>query len=741
MDPLVQQPQLHHKDTATAMLHSHHLRTHKETECHIFSDASNEAIGAVAYMRLINHEDNVNVSFILGKAKVNPTHAVSIPRLELCAAVLATELAQKITSEIGLNIDNVIYHTDSEIVLGYINNSSKRFHVYVANRVEKIHNISSPHQWRHVSTHENPADIASRSVPAQKLNSTIWLSGPAFLWQRDEQDNHEETEHKYTVSDEDPEVRKQLAVLNTSTKEVEQDDLGAHRFQRFSSWRSLKRSIANLIGKIRQRKLPEKTDKKEEEKSPEELKIEMMAQAETIILRSVQKSVFHKEYEILSATKSAGTDNNRLQKRNPISRMNPFIDEKGLIRVGGRLRQSDIDLCGRHPIILPQDNHISRLIIDHVHRLVQHQGRQLTLSNVRANGYWIMGVHDMVRSILHKCAICRRLRAKPLTQLMADLPSDRTEKTPPFTNVGMDVFGPWTIASRKTRAGKSEAKRWAVIFVCLYTTAVHIEVIDSMDTSSFINALRRFIAIRGNIKKLRCDQGTNFIGAKNELQAAAKELDQDRIKKFLTTRDCEWIFNPPHASHFGGIWERQIGTIRRVLDSTHYQLGKQQYTHDLLTTLMAEASAIVNSRPITTVSSDANDPQALTPNMLLTMKTQSPTPPPGSFVQQDLYSRKRWRRVQYLADQFWIRWRKEYLQNRQPRPKWNKSTINVKEGDVVLLREKEYARNSWPLARIVKVYPSDDNKVRKVDVMIYKDGEHRTYLRPISELVLIESTN
>ncbi|XP_070547360.1 uncharacterized protein [Ptychodera flava] len=142
----------------------------KKTECHIFSDASNEAIGAVAYLRLTNHEDNVNVSFILGKAKVNPTHAVSIPRLELCAAVLATELAQKITSEIGLNIDNVIYHTDSEIVLGYINNSSKRFHVYVANRVEKIHNISSPHQWRHVSTHANLADIASCSIPAPKLN-------------------------------------------------------------------------------------------------------------------------------------------------------------------------------------------------------------------------------------------------------------------------------------------------------------------------------------------------------------------------------------------------------------------------------------------------------------------------------------------------------------------------------------------------------------------------------------------
>ncbi|XP_070546111.1 uncharacterized protein [Ptychodera flava] len=210
MDALVQQPQLITKIHLQRCYTPPTFGPIKKTECHIFSDASNEAIGAVAYLRLINHEDNVNVSFILGKAKVNPTHAVSIPRLELCAAVLATEVAQKITSEIGLNTNNVIYDTDSEIVLGYINNSSKRFHVYAVNRVEKIHNISSPHQWRHVSTHENPADIASRSIPAPNLKSTIWLSRPAFLWQRDEQDNHEETEHKYTVSDEDPEVRKQL---------------------------------------------------------------------------------------------------------------------------------------------------------------------------------------------------------------------------------------------------------------------------------------------------------------------------------------------------------------------------------------------------------------------------------------------------------------------------------------------------------------------------------------------------
>ncbi|XP_006811475.1 uncharacterized protein LOC102805097, partial [Saccoglossus kowalevskii] len=205
---------------------------------------------------------------------------------------------------------------------------------------------------------------------------------------------------------------------------------------------------------------------------------------------------------------------------------------------------------------------------------------------------------------------------------MADLPADRAENTPPFTNVGMDVFGPWSVVNRRTRGGSSEAKRWAMIFVCLYTIAIHIEIINSMDTSAFINALRRFIAIRGPVKKLRCDQGTNFIGAKNELKAALEELDQHQVQRFLTERQCEWVFNPPHASHFGGIWERQIGIVRQVLNSMYVQLGKPQFTHDLLSTLMAEVCAIINARPITTISSDANDPLALSPSMLLTMKTQ-----------------------------------------------------------------------------------------------------------------------
>jgi hypothetical protein len=155
---------------------------------------------------------------------------------------------------------------------------------------------------------------------------------------------------------------------------------------------------------------------------------------------------------------------------------------------------------------------------------------------------------------------------------MADLPCERLETPPPFTNVGFDVFGPWSIQTRKLRGGAVNAKRWGLIFTCLnagqadginlFQGAVHIEVLETMETSSFICALRRFFTLHGPSFLLRCDRGTNFIGGKSELDQALSAMNQKAITKYVTEQNCEWIFNPPHASHFGGVWERQIGTAR-----------------------------------------------------------------------------------------------------------------------------------------------------------------------------------
>ena len=345
---------------------------------------------------------------------------------------------------------------------------------------------------------------------------------------------------------------------------------------------------------------------------------------------------------------------------------------------------------------------------------------------------WLVGP-----KVIRTCVLCKKLRGPHLEQRMADLPLDRTEVCPPFTNVGFDVFGPWAVQTRKTRGGGVNAKRWGLVFTCLSSRAIHIEVLEAMDSSAFICALRRFFALRGHAKLLRCDRGTNFVGAKTELDAAASELDEKKVEKFVTECGCKWEFNPPHASHFGGVWERQINTIRRVLDAMFTELGQSQLTHELLVTLMAEVVAIVNARPIAALPSDTDDPQPLSPAMLLTMKTRPAGPPPGQFMRTDIYARRRWRRVQFLAEQFWTRWRREYLQSLQPRQKSTETRRDLCVGDIVLLRDESQHCNNWPLGRVSEVPRSDDGRVRKVKVNVVRDGERKTYLRPIKELVLL----
>lgn len=320
---------------------------------------------------------------------------------------------------------------------------------------------------------------------------------------------------------------------------------------------------------------------------------------------------------------------------------------------------------------------------------------------------------------------------------MADLPPDRLSTEPPFTNVGMDVFGPWAVAARRTRGGHAESKRWAVLFTCLSVRAIHIEVIESMDSSSFINAFRRFQAIRGPVKHLRSDRGTNFIGASKALEIPSNS-DEKAVERFLSEQGCTWTFNAPHSSHMGGVWERMIGVTRRILDSMLMQMGSSKLTHEVLTTFLAEVTAIVNNRPLVPVSTDPTDPFILTPASLLTQKVGPCPPPSGEFDHKDLY-KQQWRRVQSLSNTFWDRWRKQYLATLQPRRKWSSDQPNLKEGSVVLLKDIQYKRSDWPLGIVTEVYPSKDGRVRKVQLRIAKGDRTKLLLRPVNELVLLVS--
>lgn len=153
------------------------------------------------------------------------------------------------------------------------------------------------------------------------------------------------------------------------------------------------------------------------------------------------------------------------------------------------MKRGYLSINERHPLIIPKNHHVAILLVRHFHEAVKHQGRHFTAGALQSAGYWIIGGKRLISSLLHKCIKCRRLRGKYQCQLMSDLPADRLQPSPPFTFIGLDTFGPWSIVTRKTRGGASNSKRWAVLFTCLYTRAIHIEVIEELSSSSFINCL------------------------------------------------------------------------------------------------------------------------------------------------------------------------------------------------------------------------------------------------------------
>jgi hypothetical protein len=254
-----------------------------------------------------------------------------------------------------------------------------------------------------------------------------------------------------------------------------------------------------------------------------------------------------------------------------------------------------------------------------------------------------------------------------------------------------------------------------------------------LDTASFVNALRRFIARRGQPEEIRSDNGGNFVKGAKELRKAINDWNQSQIHDFLLQRQVKWTFNPPTGSHHGGVWERCIRTTRKVINA----IMKEQVLDDEgINTLMCEVEAIVNGRPITKLSDDPRDMEPLTPNHLLLLRA-GPTLPPATLSRQDMYGR-RWRQVQYLADVFWRRWIREYLPSLQVRQKWNRHQRNFAVNDVVLVLDDKTPRSSWPLGRIMQVYTnSNDGLVRSVKLKT-KTSE---LTRPISKIVLLEEAD
>ena len=449
------------------------------------------------------------------------------------------------------------------------------------------------------------------------------------------------------------------------------------------------------------------------------LTVKEIEEAEKIILKTVQTDCFQNEFKSLAKGQA-------VNRKSKIISLDPVIDADGLLRVSGRLKNARLSGKMKNPIILPSDHPVSRLIALQFHNIA-HCGSEWVTSEIRKH-FWIVKVRALLKSVAHHCMFCKKMFAKSSSQKMADLPAERLESGhKPFTYVGLDCFGHFLI-----KQGRAEVKRYACLFTCLNTRAVHLEKLNNLDTDSFLNGFRRFVSRRGTPKKVWSDNGTNFVGGSSEMKKCYQQLNESDLMRYSVKQGIEWHFNPPHASHMGGIWERLIRTVRKVmlgLLGTHCRISDEE-----LETLFCEVESIVNSRPITKTSDSILDAEALTPNHLLLLDN-APSLTPGMFSDSDLYHR-RWRQVQQLANIFWSRWIKLYLPSLMERQKWHQPKRNIAKGDLVLVCTECTPRGLWPMGLVTDVQEGLDGLVRSAKVKT----RCTELIRPVTKLVLLEGT-
>ena len=694
-------------------------------QLNVFCDASELAIGFVMYMKTYYSNDTSTVSFVLGDSKVAPRAATSVPRLELCAAVLAALSMARVVAELRRKPSDIFMFTDSLITLGYIANTERRFTKYISRRVCTILTVTTSKQWHYVSTEQNPADIASRPHQPADLVDTCWLSGPEFMKSSDPISVISNVQIPCNL----PECKEEFTVLYTQCQ-VKNDD---HVYERVFSITNVLNKAISIVNVVLKFLHVIDTAK---QKCGVSLAPRVPSVPRRTVLQYLIRHTEQKSYgDVISRLQHDGV----LPESHPLNDMSPFLDNEGIIRVGGRIENSTVPCDSKHPVVLPSSSRLTDMILQHYHEKVGHQGRHLTHGAIRSAGFHIHGGRQLVRKFLANCVNCRKLRAPTCTQFMTSLPSDRLAETPPFENVGLDIFGPFFVHDGcNTRRTKATKKAYALIFVCAVSRAVHIELLPAMDTSSFRNAFARFIALRGTCKIIRSDRGSNLMSARQQLE----EVNLEALKRNMDLKDCQWLINPPSASHFGGAYERKIGSIRRVLEGTLLLTEKRPLSRDELNTFLQESASIVNGTPLWEVSDDPNDPCPLSPKMLLTLREKPETPPLELFEEKDLisYGKLRWRRTQYLVEQFWVRWKRDYLYTLQRRHKWTIKKPCIAVNDIVMIRDKNSKRHDWPVGKVKSVKYSQDGLVRSVCVLLQPlntGGPKREVDRAITDLVLI----
>ncbi|XP_060846073.1 uncharacterized protein LOC132925721 [Rhopalosiphum padi] len=649
-----------------------------------FCDASMRGYAALIYLRIVLTGGQIKIQFLGSKTKLAPLHDMTVPRLELCGAGLLARWMARVRETLSaqLTISDWYAWTDSSIVLSWLTTPQVSYTIFVSNRINKINQLLPDCNWLHVSSEENPADCASRGLkPSELRYHELFWNGPSFL--SNSADSWPSDLPRVPVE--------QLPEIKITSLLVSSDQ-NHEWFNRFSSYQHMLRVVVWV------RRFVALCKKKPA--SLGTLTFIELNEALTVVVRHSQLVHFNLLYRELSRKSQVSSKQ--------LARLSPYLDSAGIIRVGGRLLNSQMSIRQKHPILLAKTSYLSMLLIRHWHIFSCHSGTRLVVSLV-SKQFWILSIRRVVGNELKRCVTCVRLAAVNPQPVMSDLPPSRVIPCRPFSKVGIDFAGRLTMRELKLRKAR-EYKVYISVFICMTVKAVHLEVVTDLSTPAFLAALDRFVARRGLPTDIYTDCGTNFVGASKQLCKFFSEAKtQDHLSSHLP---CSWHFNPPSAPHFGGIWEAAVKSMKRLLIRV---VGVHTLTCEELVTVICRIESVLNSKPLTPLSPDPGDLESLTPGHFLIGQPLLCVPEPNISDNSSCLT-SRWKLLHQCHQAFWKRWSSEYLNTLQLRLKWTSADTQLRVGDLVLIKDNLTTPLGWRLGRVrITAGPRRSSSCSQVD--------------------------
>lgn len=688
------------------------IGTFKNTsfELHGFSDASASAYAAVIYYKTPNPDGTIQCGLLTSKSRVAPVQTISIPRLELCGALLLVQLMKASHDALGDRHITTHFWSDSQIVLDWVKKPPCVFKEFVANRVSEIQKITQETNgiWHHVPGVCNPADIASRGCDATYIiDFRLWWSGPEWLplsasnWPEqptrlseslEAASQHEQKPATIaTVNLDDPWLMKKYHNLSKLIL------VTAHilRFVKKCKKAAAKRkengytkitSIIEPLSTILETLQPLSRDE--------------INNAESFWIMQVQASTYADELQCLS-------NDTQVSRKSKLTNLSPFLDKNGIIRVGGRLQNADLPYDEKHPVILPGKSVFTQMLISKHHITLMHGGAQLVTRSLRQK-YWIIGGRSAIRNGIFDCIVCKRHRKQNENQQMAPLVTTRVNAVErPFTDISIDYAGPFELKRWSGRC-KTTVKAYVSVFICMATRAIHLEIVLELTTDAFIDAYDRFAARRGHCRSICSDNAKNYLGAKNKLDNVLEVWNKSAHASIMVSRGIDWHFIMPRSPSQGGSHEAAVKLFKHHLKRV---IGTQRLSVFEFQSLITKIEGCLNSRPLGALGEDANDDLALTPAHFLTGGAFESVPTDLPITKDGKMTSK-WRHLQQMQLSFWKRWKSDYINSLQTRNKWHNPKDNVEVNDIVLVCEDNLPPTQWRLGRIMQTHPGTDGLVR-----------------------------